>query len=100
VPGRKDERFKTELAVKLNGGAGVARNVSASGIYFVTDVALQEGAPVKFRLEFDDFPSGPITVNCVARIVRIEEQGASKGIGASISSFEFHRMPKPGERSS
>ena len=99
MPGRKDERFKTELAVRLEGGVGVARNVSASGIYFVTDVALKEGAPVKFTLEFQDFPSGPIAVNCIARIVRIEEQGASKGIAAAISSFEFHRLPKPGTRS-
>ena len=91
MAGRKDERFGTDLKVKLEGGEGVVRNVSASGIYFVTDVALQEGQPVKFKLDFDSFPSGPVSVNCVARIVRVEEQGVRKGIGAAIDSFEFRR---------
>jgi len=99
VPGRKDERVGTEFTVRLEGGEGVVRNVSASGIYFVTDVALKEGQPVRFRLDFDSFPSGPIAVNCIARIVRVEEQGARRGVAASISSFEFHRIPKPGESS-
>lgn len=97
VAGRKDERFDTELKIQLEGGNGDVRNVSASGIYFVTDVALTEGQPVKFKLEFQSFPGGPIAVNCVARIVRVEQQGARKGVGASIGSFEFHRMSDRGK---
>lgn len=98
--GRKEERFDTELAVKLEGGGeAVARNVSASGVFFVTDLALETGQPVRFSLEFLDFPSGPIEVNCSARILRVEEQGAGKGVGASISSFEFRRLPKSGKGS-
>lgn len=99
MPGRKEERFAAELPVRLEGGEGVAHNVSASGIYFVTGVALQVGQPVRFSLEFRDLPSGPIAVNCVARVVRLEERGARRGVGASISSFEFHRMPAPGKSS-
>ena len=96
MAGRKDERFGTELTVKLEGGEGVVRNVSASGIYFVTDAALKEGQPVKFTLDFHNFPSGPIAVNCIARIVRVEERGSGKGIAAAISSFDFRRLPEPG----
>ena len=99
MPGRKEERFATQLAIKLDGGEGVVRNVSANGIYFVTDVALKQGQPVKFTLEFLDFPSGPLAVNCLARIVRLEEQGTRQGVAASISSFEFRRIDKPGESS-
>ena len=51
MKGRKEERFDTELAVKLEGGgSGVARNVSASGVFFVTEVALEAGQPVRFSL--------------------------------------------------
>ena len=99
VPGRRDERFDTELTVRLEGGDGVVRNVSASGIYFVTDVALQEGQPVEFTLDFQDFPSGSIAVNCIGRIVRVEERGVRQGVAASISSFEFRRIPLPDESS-
>lgn len=95
MTGRKEERFEIELTVKLEGGGeGVARNVSASGIFFVTDAALEKGQPVKLTLEFQHFPSGPIEVNCSARIVRVEEQGPSRGIGASIDSFDFHTLPQ------
>lgn len=95
--GRREERFETELTVTLEGGEGVARNVSASGIYFVTDLALEDGQPVKLALEFQSLISGPIGVNCFARIVRVEQQGARKGVAASISSFEFHRVTDPGK---
>lgn len=94
VAGRQEERFDTTLAVRLEHGSGLVRNVSANGIYFVTDVALEQGAAVRFTLEFADFPGGPIRVNCAARIVRVEEQGARKGVAAAISSFEFHRLPQ------
>ena len=93
MAGRKDERFGTDLKVTLEGGEGVVRNVSASGIYFVTDAALMEGQPVKFSLNFDHFPSGPIEVNCFARVVRVEEQGARSGVAVEISDFEFRRIP-------
>jgi hypothetical protein len=50
---------------------------------------------VKLALDFQDFPGGPIQVNCVGRVVRIEKQGAKqKGVAAAIHSFEFHRLPK------
>jgi hypothetical protein len=97
MAGRRDERFHTELRVRLEGGFGIARNVSASGIFFVTDVALQAGQPVSFTLEFEDFPSGPIAVDCIAQVVRVEEQGTTRGVGVAISSFEFHRIPSHGK---
>jgi hypothetical protein len=93
VAGRQEERFDTTLAVRLEKGGGIARNVSANGIYFVTDVALKAGATVKLALDFLNFPGGPLQVNCVARIVRVEAQGEKNGIGAAIQSFEFHRLP-------
>jgi hypothetical protein len=97
VPRRKEERFQTELVLRLDGGQeGVARNVSPSGIFFVTQAVLEEGQPVSFSLEFQDFPSGPVEVNGSARVVRVVEQGASRGIGASIDSFEFRTLPKAG----
>lgn len=92
VPGRKEERFDTTLPVRLERGGAVARNISANGIYFVTEEALETGATVAFAMDFENFPGGPIEVNCVARVVRIEEEeGAKKGVAAAIHSFEFQR---------
>jgi len=93
VPGRQEERFDTTLALKMERGEAVTRNVSANGIYFVTDLALETGATLTFALDFQNFPGGPVQVNCIARIVRIEEHGGRKGVGAAIHSFEFQRLP-------
>jgi len=95
VASRQEDRVDTTLAVWLPQGCAVARNVSANGIYFLTDVALEAGAMVTFALEFRDFPAGPIQANCVARVVRVEEQDGKRGVAAAIQSFEFHRLPKP-----
>ena len=92
MAGRKEERVPTELKLKLAGGEGTVRNVSASGIYFLTDVPLEEGQPVQLSLEFSDFPSGPLEVTCAARVVRIEKRGPTTGVAATISSFEFRRI--------
>ncbi len=40
---RRDERFDSDLRIKLDRGDGRMRNVSASGIYFLTDVNLKPG---------------------------------------------------------
>jgi len=92
MAGRRDERFETTLPLRLGQGEGVARNVSANGIYFVTDVALEPGAPVKFTLDFQNFAGGPVRVNCMARVVRVEQREEKNGVAASISSFEFVRL--------
>lgn len=93
MPGRKEERFDTTVAVRLERGSAVTRNVSANGIFFITDVALEDGATVRFALDFQNFPGGPLQVNCIARVVRIEEQDGKKGVAAAIQSFEFQRIP-------
>ena len=84
----------------FEGGSGAVCNVSASGICFVTDAALREGQPVRFSMDFNHFPSGPIAVSCVARIVRVEEQGAKRAVAAEISDFEFRRIHPLGKSSS
>jgi hypothetical protein len=93
VDQRRDERFESDLTIKLDQGEGVLRNVSASGIYFVTEVDLEPGGPVSFSLEFNAGQTGAIAARCIARIVRVEQQGSLKGVAASFDSIEFHRIP-------
>ena len=92
---RKDERFKGDLKIQLDRGQGRVRDVSAGGIYFVTDVALKLGEPLEFTLEFQNTGAGPISANCIARIVRVEQQGSRNGIAAAIDTITFHRLPTP-----
>jgi hypothetical protein len=91
VAGRREERVPTELALSYANGEGVARNVSVSGIYFITNGNLKKGEAVELKITFRDFPGGSLEVTCYADVVRIENFGREKGVGAAIRSFEFRR---------
>ena len=79
------------MHIELESGSGETRNVSASGIYFVTDVALEEGAPLRFTLRFKRASGGPFLLRGEARVVRIERVGSNFGVGAAISHYELQR---------
>ena len=85
---RNHARVKTRLAVQLEAGRGVARDLSAGGIYFVTEVPLKVGEPLSFRLEFPK-PLG-ICAACSARILRVEKRGKLKGVAASINRITLY----------
>ena len=92
MPDRREERIDATLAVLLEQGLGVTRNVSASGVYFETDVPLAQGAPLSFSFRFDDALGGPLVLKCEAQIVRVEDRGGMLGVGASITNFKFERL--------
>lgn len=94
MPGRRDERFASDFTIKLDRGDGVMRNVSASGVFFVTDVALKPGDAIQFTLEFSSREIGVVAARCEAHVVRVEPQGTLTGVGAAFDSIEFHRHPR------
>jgi hypothetical protein len=92
VGDRRDERFSSDLRIRLDHGEGVLRNVSASGIYFLTDLDLEVGRSLSFTLEFEAHQAGPVSARCTAKVVRVDPQGQSKGVAVSFESIEFHRI--------
>jgi hypothetical protein len=91
VPGRLEERFESIMPIELDGGRGETRNVSASGMYFLTDVPLEQGMPLRFRLRFQQASSGPYLLRGEARVVRVEQVDGKLGVGALISHYELER---------
>jgi len=91
---RSEERLQAKLTVQLEHGQGIVRDLSASGIYFVTDVPLKVGEPLKFSVELQHAKAGPISANCIGRIVRVEPQGKLQGVAASISRIVFSGTPR------
>ena len=92
MAGRRDERFESDLTIRLDQGDGVMRNVSASGLYFVTDLNVKPGDSLKFTLDFSGDQIGQVCARCEARVVRVERQGAQKGVGATFEVIEFQRI--------
>ena len=91
MPGRLEERFESIMPIELDEGRGETRNVSASGMYFVTDVALDVGMPLRFTLRFRQSSPGPFVLHGEARVVRVEQVDGKLGVGAVISHYELER---------
>ena len=84
------------MPIEFDRGSGETLNVSSSGIYFVTDVPLEEGAPLSFTLRFKQASGGPFLLRGEARVVRVERRGSRLGVGAAISHYELERAgPEP-----
>jgi hypothetical protein len=90
VAARKHERFDTDVPIRLDQGEGLMRNVSASGVYFLTDVELNPGDALGFTIDFPG-KTGLVWARCEVRVVRVEPQGAVNGVGAEFDTIELQR---------
>lgn len=85
---RHEERFLLEVPVMLESSIGLSRDISSSGIYFVTDQPMTPGGAVTFSLKLDHIrPGKPVQLDCLGRVLRVEPAGEKLGVAASISEF-------------
>src|SRR2546426_2125658 len=70
---RRVRRHVLALPVQLARGSGLTRDVSAGGVYFLTDQVYPLDAQLDLTLVFGaTLPASPIQVQCHARDVRVE----------------------------
>ena len=87
---RQDERLAVALPVELPNGHGVTRDVSASGVFFETTLALSPGAAIRFSLLLEHAdPGGPIRLHCQGKIVRLEALRGRLGVAVAIHRHRF-----------
>jgi len=88
---RRHERINATIPIAIEGGAtGETLNVSPSGIFFVTDAEMRPEAPLRLTLEFAN-PSGPLYLECVAEIVRVERGDGKLRVAARITDSRLER---------
>jgi PilZ domain-containing protein len=80
---RKEERVSAALPVNVGSTAGIARDVSASGIFFEIDADYTLGSSISFAVKLDT-PSGYMNLKCRGDIVRIEPRDSKVGVGVKI----------------
>ncbi len=80
---RMEERVTTARPVHLDQGTGITRNVSASGVFFETDVNYAAGSEISFSIELDG-PGGKIMLRCQGQIVRVEQLDGKFGVAVKI----------------
>lgn len=88
---RNTDRYRTALQVELEGGIGVTRDLSVSGIYFETGLHLAVGQSINFTIMFDDSLLGESKrIKCQGEIVRVDEIGPKIGVAAMFHSYSFN----------
>ncbi len=97
---RATRRFGLRLPVSVNynqsttqDAAATSRDVSARGICFYVDSAVEAGAPIEFTLTLppEITLTESIHVRCKGKVVRVDEPGpdGKVAVAAVIEEYEF-----------
>ena len=81
---RIGERYKLALPVQLNNGIGTTCDISTSGIFFETESAHSIGDTIRLFLNFEHE-----TLQCEARVVRVEPRNGQFGVAVELKSYVF-----------
>jgi hypothetical protein len=81
---RMGERFKLALSLQLRNGTGMTRDISTSGIFFETECAYSIGEMIRLSLNFEHE-----TLQCEARVVRLEARNGQFGVAVELKSYVF-----------
>src|SRR5688572_26721199 len=96
--GRQNQRVSAQVPLRLKGDAakGVTANMSARGVFFVTDAALSEGQPIRFSIEFENCtdPAGILYLECEGAVARVEHAGEKFGVGVRILESRLERRDR------
>ena len=91
---RREERMASTRPVRLDRGTGITRNISASGVFFETDLDYAAGSQISFAIEFDGPRGEKMMLKCRGEIVRVEHRNGKVGVAAKIVASKL----EPGAR--
>jgi hypothetical protein len=86
-------RYKLEMPVAFDTGAGLTRNICAGGIYFETDQHLSPGAKLHLRVTLPSQSDPALRVDCVCTVLRSDDLNGSVGVAATIDGYEWIGVP-------
>ncbi len=87
-PERRAVRFETELPVEIGNFHGLARNISATGIYFETEAAPPLGSHVYFAVELT-VRGEKLKLVCDGKVLRVDHKDGVHGIAAKLGDSFF-----------
>jgi len=102
---RNSVRFPLQLQVTLNTPRGEfrakTRDISAGGVLFHLESAIEVGSLVEFAIEMPAEMLGtdsPVEVNCTGRVVRCLRDATGQGVAVVIDEYHFKRFKRPEEQ--
>ncbi len=84
---RKGARYAMKIPIRVSDiGVGSTIDISASGVAFVIDVALEPGSVIDFAMRAEE-RVGSMELQCGGRVVRVERRGPSLFAAATIENL-------------
>jgi Tfp pilus assembly protein PilZ len=84
------------MPVELEGGTGITRDVSLSGVFFETDHSFAPGEEISFALVLERVSADhPVRLQCEGRVVRISRFDKRIGVAVAFSSYKFGSSGRP-----
>jgi hypothetical protein len=94
---RKAPRFQVALRVELPAGTGITRDLSASGVFFETDLVFALGQVIQFALVFEHIdPRQPVRLRCQGQVVRVERRNDTLGVAVAITAYRLDALAHGG----
>ncbi len=97
---RSAPRHRLATLVTFPGGSGVTRDLSTTGLFFLTDGPFAVGQPVQLSITLEHAdPESPTELTCRGRVCRVERQipepagGTVVGVAVAADSFDFPGGP-------
>ncbi|MBU3998517.1 MAG: PilZ domain-containing protein [Gammaproteobacteria bacterium] len=87
-PERRAVRFETVLPVEIGNLHGLARNISATGIYFETEAAPALGSHVYFAVELT-VRGEKLKLVCDGKVLRVDYKDGVQGVAAKLDGSFF-----------
>jgi hypothetical protein len=80
---RRQSRVTAQLPIHVDGGTGVTRDISASGMFILQATQQKMGSPIDFRVDLNT-PGGKLQLCCAGKVVRVEALDGQVGVGVKI----------------
>ena len=80
---RAAARFETALAVSVAGRKAETQNISATGVFFETDVDMPLGSLVNLSVQFT-YGGRKHWMDCEGKVVRVTHEDGHHGVGAQL----------------
>jgi hypothetical protein len=86
---RRAPRYTVAHEILVNGGTGVTRDLSSSGVYFETDCLLVADQPVSLVFPFQHAAPSGTRAACAARVLRVDRRQRGYGVAATYEFIGF-----------
>ncbi|MFU8789555.1 MAG: PilZ domain-containing protein [Methylobacter sp.] len=86
---RQDRRYFLSWPVGFNGGNGITRDISSSGVCFETSQFIDSGSYIRFFIFPRQVAGAPERLDCEGQVVRVAPSAEGYGVSVSLAATRF-----------